>query len=320
MNVRVRNCFTDRAGIVNSSLINTVQVNLGRLCNLSCTHCHHAASPDSTEVMPWTVMEAIITAVDQAGIKMVDITGGAPELNPNLRTFINALYRPDLNIILRTNLVALFEPENSGLTEFFRDNRVKLVASLPCYLEKNVDAQRGDNTYSKSIAALKELNQLGYGIEANLELNLVYNPAGPCLPGSQKELETVYRIELKQLHDITFTKLLALTNMPIGRFKSDLTNSGELDRYNKILQDAYNQATVLDLMCRSQLSVSWDGTIYDCDFNLALGFPANVENPHILSPDWSSLGNRTIVTGEHCYGCTAGAGSSCSGTLEGGVY
>jgi len=270
--------------------------------------------------MPWTVMEAIITAVDQARIKKVDITGGAPELNPNLRTFINALYRPDLNIILRTNLVALFEPENSGLTEFFRDKRMKLIASLPCYLEKNVDAQRGDNTYSKSIAALKELNQLGYGIDADLEINLVYNPAGPCLPGRQEELETAYRIELKQLHDITFTKLLALTNMPIGRFKSDLTNNGELDRYNKLLQDAYNQATVSGLMCRSQLSVGWDGTIYDCDFNLALGFPANIESPHISSPDWSSLSNRTIVTGEHCFGCTAGAGSSCSGALEGGVY
>jgi radical SAM/Cys-rich protein len=270
--------------------------------------------------MPWTVMEAIITIVDKPGIKLVDITGGAPELNPNLRSFINALYRPDLNIILRTNLVALVEPEGSGLAEFFRDKRVKLVASLPCYLEENLAAQRGDNTYSKSIAALKKLNQLGYGNDAGLELNLVHNPGGPFLPGGQEELETAYRIELKKLHNITFTKLLALTNMPIGRFKSDLTNSNELDRYNKLLQDAYNQATVSELMCRSQISVGWDGTIYDCDFNLALGRPANVRKPHIFNSDWNSLGNRTIVTGEHCFGCTAGAGSSCSGALEGGVY
>ena len=320
MHVRESNSFTDRAGVINSNLINTVQVNIGRLCNLSCNHCHHAASSDSTEIMPWTVMEAIITIVDKPGIKIVDITGGAPELNPNLRSFINALYRPDLNIILRTNLVALVEPEGSGLAEFFRDKRVKLVASLPCYLEENLAAQRGDNTFSKSIAALKKLNQLGYGNDAGLELNLVHNPGGAFLPGSQVELETAYRIELKKLHNITFTKLLALTNMPIGRFKSDLTNSDELDRYNKLLQDTYNQATVSELMCRSQISVGWDGTIYDCDFNLALGRPANVRKPHIFNSDWDSLGNRTIVTGEHCFGCTAGAGSSCSGALEDGVY
>lgn len=320
MHVRARNSFTDRAGLIKCTKIVTIQVNLGRLCNLSCTHCHHAASPNSTEVMPWRIMEAINAAIDQAGIKIVDITGGAPELNPNLCTFINALYKPDLDIILRTNLVALVEPENPGLMKFFRDKKVKLAASLPCYLEENVTAQRGDNTYSRSIAALKKLNQLGYGDDADLELNLVYNPAGPFLPGSQEELETAYRIELKQLHDITFTKLLALTNMPIGRFKSDLTNSSELDRYNKILRNAYNQATVSNLMCRSQLSVGWDGTMYDCDFNLALGIPANVESPHIFNADWSSLSNRTIVTGEHCFGCTAGAGSSCSGALEGGIY
>jgi radical SAM/Cys-rich protein len=311
--------FKSRAGIIKSSSIDTVQVNIGRHCNLSCNHCHHSASPDSTETMSWKVMEAIIKNVDGHKIKNVDITGGAPELNPNLGSFIESLYRPDLNLLLRTNLIALVAPENSGLKVFLKEKRVKLIASLPCYLEENVNAQRGENNYIKSIAALKELNRLGYGKDAGLELYLVYNPGGPFLPARQEELEATYRRELKQHHGITFNRLLNITNMPIGRFKDRLIKNGELNKYIKLLRDAHNQALLSDLMCCSQISIGWDGTIYDCDFNLALGFPADVERPHIFNLDWGSLKKRTILTGEHCFGCTAGAGSSCSGSLEKGA-
>jgi radical SAM/Cys-rich protein len=311
--------FTNLAGIIKSTVINTVQVNLGLHCNLSCNHCHHYASPDSTETMSWSVMEAIIKIVDNPKIKNVDITGGAPEFHPNLRSFIESLYRPDLNILLRTNLVALTSPEKSGLSVYLKEKKVKLIASLPCYLEENVTAQRGENIYIESIAALKELNKLGYGKDAGLELYLVYNPGGPFLPARQEELEVTYRRELKQQHGIAFNRLLTITNMPIGRFKDRLIKSGELNNYIKLLRDAHNQALLSDLMCRSQISIGWDGTIYDCDFNLALGFPADVERPHIFDLDWSSLNRRTILTGEHCFGCTAGAGSSCSGSLEKGA-
>lgn len=311
--------FTNRAGKIKSTVINTLQVNLGLHCNLSCNHCHHSASPDSTETMSWTVMEAIINIAADPKIKNVDITGGAPELNPNLRSFIERLYRPDLNILLRTNLIALVAPENLGLKVFLKEKRVKLIASLPCYLEENVNAQRGENIYLKSIAALKELNKLGYGKDAGLELHLVYNPGGPFLPARQEELEVAYCRELKQQHGITFNRLLTITNMPIGRFKDSLIKNGELNNYIKLLRDAHNQALLSDLMCRSQVSIGWDGTIYDCDFNLALGFPADVERPHIFNLDWGSLNKRTILTEEHCFGCTAGAGSSCNGSLEKGA-
>ncbi len=311
--------FSNRAGIIKSTDINTLQVNLGLHCNLSCSHCHHSASPDSTETMSWTVMEAIINIAADPKIKNVDITGGAPELNPNLRSFIERLYRPDLNILLRTNLIALVAPENSGLKVFLKEKWVKVIASLPCYLEENVNAQRGDNTYIESITALKALNSLGYGIDSWLELNLVYNPDGPFLPASQEELEAIYSRELGQQHGITFNRLLTITNMPIGRFKDCLLNNGQLDEYIRLLHSNFNQTTLPKLMCRSQISVGWDGTIYDCDFNLALDFPADVERPHIFNLDWGSLNRRTILTGEHCFGCTAGAGSSCNGSLDTGA-
>lgn len=308
--------FINRAGEIKCSSINTVQVNLGLHCNLSCTHCHHSASADSTETMSWKVMEAIIQTAYDFEVKTVDITGGAPELNPNLRSFVESLYRPELNIILRTNLSALVLSKNSGMAEYLKEKRVKLIASLPCYQEENVNAQRGDNAYIKSITALKALNSLGYGKDSGLELDLVYNPSGPFLPASQEELEVAYSRELEQQYGITFNKLLTITNMPIGRFKDCLLKNGQLDEYIRLLQSNYNQANLPNLMCRSQISVGWDGTIYDCDFNLALSLPADVERPHIFDLDWDSLNRRTILTGEHCFGCTAGAGSSCSGSLE----
>lgn len=263
-------------------------------------------------------MEEIIKVIDSTAINTVDITGGAPELNPNLKRFIDGLYRPGLVIMLRSNLVTLEEPEQAGLAEYLKEKNVKLVASLPCYMEKNVNEQRGDDTFTKSIAALKKLNSLGYGKDEGPELDLVYNPGGPFLPGQQEELEAIYRRELKLQQGITFNKLLTLTNMPIGRFKENLVKNGQLSEYLNLLQGAYNQATLSNLMCRSQILVGWDGVIYDCDFNLALGYPADVEKAHITCFDENSLAGRAIVTGNHCFGCTAGAGSSCSGSLESG--
>ena len=311
--------FKKQTGLLYSYRIATLQVNLGRLCNLNCNHCHHTASQDSTEVMPWSVMEEIINAVDNTAINTIDITGGAPELNPNLKRFIDGLHRPGLNIMLRTNLVVLEEPGQAGLAEYLKEKNVKLVASLPCYMEKNVNDQRGDDIFPISIAAIEKLNSLGYGTTNGPELDLVYNPGGPFLPGQQEELEAIYRRELKLQPGITFNKLLTITNMPIGRFKENLAKNGQLSKYLNLLQGAYNQATLPNLMCRSQILVGWDGVIYDCDFNLALGYPVDVEKAHITCFDESKLTGRTIVTGNHCFGCTAGAGSSCSGSLEAGA-
>ncbi len=318
MDKRENLSFAGRAGPIKSFPVTTLQANLGRVCNLSCTHCHHAASPEAKETMPWEVMEEIIKVAEKAEITTVDITGGAPELHPQLCSFIDRLCRPGLDLMLRTNLVALVEPEQAGLAEHLKEKNVKLVASLPCYREENVTAQRGDVTFNKSIAALKKLNSLGYGKGNGLALDLVYNPGGPFLPGRQEELEAIYRRELQLDYEITFSRLLTLTNVPIGRFKDDLCKKGQLNQYLQLLRDSYNRATLSGLMCRSQISVGWDGTIYDCDFNLALSFPADVEKAHITCFDSNKHSKRTIVSGEHCFSCTAGAGSSCAGALEAG--
>jgi len=318
MDKRENQSFADLAGPIKSFPVTTLQANLGRVCNLSCNHCHHAASPEAKEVMPWEVMEEIIKVAANAEIKTVDITGGAPELYPQLYPFIDRLNKRGHNIMLRTNLVALMEPGQAGLAEYFREKNVKLIASLPCYMEENVTAQRGDIAFNKSIAALKKLNSLGYGKENGLELDLVYNPGGPFLPGSQEELEAIYRQELQLEHGITFSRLLTLTNMPVGRFKSMLFENGQLNRYLQLLRDSFNQVNLSGLMCRSQITVDWDGTIYDCDFNLALDLPSDLEKAHISCFDFNSFSNRTIVAREHCFSCTAGAGSSCGGALKTG--
>ncbi len=318
MEKRKNQSFADRAGPIKSFPVTTLQANLSRICNLSCNHCHHAASPGAKEIMPWEVMEGIIKVAEKAEITTVDITGGAPELHPQLCSFIDRLCRPGLDLMLRTNLVALVEPGQAGLAEYLRDKNVKLVASLPCYMEENVTAQREDVTFNKSMTALKKLNSLGYGKGNGLELDLVYNPGGPFLPGRQEELEAIYRRELQPGHGITFSRLLTLTNVPIGRFKDDLCRKGQLNQYLQLLRDSYNRATLSGLMCRSQITVGWDGIIYDCDFNLALDLPADVDKAHITCFDSNKLNNRAIVAGDHCFGCTAGAGSSCAGALEAG--
>ena len=303
-------------GGLHSLNIETLQVNLGLLCNQQCAHCHLEASPQRDEIMGWDVMELILEAARSAGCQLVDLTGGAPELNPHFRYFVEALRREGHQVKVRTNLTVLLKPGMEELPEFFRDHQVQLVASLPCYLEENVCAQRGKGVYERSVAAIKRLNALGYGSHPELPLYLVYNPGGPFLPPPQSALEEDYRRELGQHFNITFTHLLTITNMPLGRFRTELIGKkGEKD-YMQLLRESFNPHTVKGLMCCHQLSVGWDGTLYDCDFNLALGLPVNHGAPdHIRSFRSKELKTRRIVTGEHCFACTAGAGSSCGGAL-----
>jgi radical SAM/Cys-rich protein len=296
--------------------IETLQVNLGLLCNQRCTHCHLEASPQRTEMMQWPTMQLVLEAAKSARCQLVDLTGGTPELNPRFRRFVATLRQGGHPVQVRTNLTVLLEPGMEELPEFFRDHEVQLVASLPCYLEENVCAQRGKGVYEKSIAAIKRLNAGGYGSRPELPLDLVYNPGGPFLPPSQPSLEEDYRRELGQRFNITFTRLLTITNMPLGRFQTELIRKKGEEDYMHLLRESFNPHTVKGLMCCHQLSVGWDGTLYDCDFNLALGLPVNHGAPdHIRSFSPKELRTRRVVTGEHCFACTAGAGSSCGGAL-----
>ena len=296
--------------------IETIQVNLGLRCNQQCMHCHLEASAHRTEMMEWPTMQLVLQAVRSGGCQLVDLTGGAPELNLHFRKFVTALREEGHRVQVRTNLTVLLEPGMEDLAEFLREHQVQLVASLPCYLEENVRAQRGIGVYEKSIAAIKRLNALGYGSESGLALNLVYNPGGPFLPPPQKVLEEDYRRELGARFAISFTRLLTITNMPLGRFRAELSRQNQVQDYLQLLRKSFNPQTVGGLMCRQQISVGWDGTLYDCDFNLALGLPVNHGAPdHIQSFSPADLRTRRIVTGEHCFACTAGSGSSCSGAL-----
>lgn len=296
--------------------IDTIQVNVGLQCNQDCRHCHLECSPLREEMMDWDTMAAVKEAALLAGVSLVDITGGAPELNRHLRRFIGELRGAGLGVQIRTNLTVLLEDDQKGMIEFLRDHAVRLVASLPCYLEENVEAQRGPLVYQRSIEAIRRLNAIGYGSEDGLQLNLVFNPTGAALPPDQDELEQDYRRELQGLFGISFSHLLAITNMPLGRFGAELKATGQDGPYMQLLEESFNPATVPGLMCRHQVSVGWDGTLYDCDFNLALRLPVNHTSPnHISRFDPAVLGGRRIVTGQHCLGCTAGSGSSCGGEL-----
>ncbi len=296
--------------------IAAIQVNVGLRCNQSCGHCHLECSPGRTEMMDWSTISAVKAAALRAEASLVDITGGSPELNPYLRRFMGELREAGLNVQVRTNLTILLERSQEGMIDFLRDHAVRLVASMPCYLEKNVDAQRGPHTYEHSIEAIRRLNEAGYGTEGGLQLNLVYNPGGPFLPPDQVELEQDYRRELQGRFGISFSHLLTITNMPLGRFAGQLKAEDREAEYMRLLAESFNPATVSGLMCRHQVSVGWDGTLYDCDFNLALKRPVNHSAPdHISRFDPALLRCRRIVTGKHCLGCTAGHGSSCGGSL-----
>ena len=293
-----------------------MQVNVGLRCNQECVHCHVSSSPHRDEIMSWETMQQIIDVARKIGCRTFDITGGSPEYNPNLQRFVIALRELGGHVMVRTNLTILSEPGMEGFPEFYRQKCVELIASMPCYLEENVCAQRGAGTFEKSVAGLRLLNAEGYGIDPDLRLNLVFNPGGPFLPPDQSGLEEDYRREFHERFGISFTKLLTITNMPIGRFLDGLRGNHHVHAYFSLLRDAFNPCTLDNLMCRHQINIGWDGTLYDCDFNMALGFPVALtpsSSIHTIDPD--SLMDRRIVTGDHCLGCTAGKGSSCGGAL-----
>ncbi len=300
-----------------ASGIETLQVNVGKLCNQTCRHCHVDAGPTRPEIMTRETAEMVVEVLRRFDIPNMDITGGAPELNSNFEYLVQKARAFGRHVMVRSNLTVFYLQGKGYLPEFLRDHQVEVVASLPCYLEKNVDAQRGKGVFSKSIEALQWLNRLGYGQPgAGLFLNLVYNPLGPSLPPPQKALEDAYREQLGERFGIVFNKLYTITNMPISRFLLDLVRHGNYERYMELLVEKFNPATVDGVMCRTLVSVSWDGTLYDCDFNQMLDLPINSGLPrHLREFDAFVLARREIRTGTHCFGCTAGSGSSCGGAL-----
>ena len=301
---------------ISRAKLDTLQVNLGYLCNLSCLHCHVNAGPQRTELMDKATVDSVLGLLERAGLDTLDLTGGAPELNPHFRYLVAEARALGVSVIDRCNLTILQEPGQEDLAEFLAENEVEITASLPCYSEDNVSAQRGKGVYQRSIEALRCLNQLGYG-ETRV-LNLVYNPIGPVLPPPQQALEDDYRRELGERFDIRFTRLLTLTNMPISRFGAVLMAQQQFTSYMELLRDNFSEDNLHTLMCRRMLSVDWRGYLYDCDFNQMLDMPM------LASDKWrhiddllvgGELEEEAIAIGEHCYGCAAGQGSSCGGAL-----
>lgn len=295
-----------------------LQVNVGKLCDLACHHCHVEAGPKRTEIMQAGTVERILELLaDAPGVHTVDLTGGAPEMNPHFRMLVRAARALGKNVIDRCNLTILFRPGQEDTAEFLAEQGVKVVASLPCYSKANVEKQRGRHVFDPSIRALQKLNALGYGHQGSgLELDLVYNPVGASLPPPQEKLEADYRRELSEHFDIVFNRLFTITNMPIKRFLHLLDREGRYEKYMQILLDAFNPQAATHVMCRNLLSVSWDGQVYDCDFNQALELPLG--NRRRTLWDIGSLAeveHGSIAFADHCYGCTAGAGSSCGGAL-----
>jgi len=295
-----------------------MQVNVGKLCNQACNHCHVDAGPKRVEQMTHATAERVLELLGNSGsIATVDITGGAPELNENFAMIVGRARARGCEVIVRCNLTVTLEPGMEWLPEFYREHRVALVCSLPCYTAGNVDKQRGNGVFDRSIAALQQLNALGFGT-GELRLDLVYNPLGPMLPPSQPELEATYREELGRNFGVRFDQLLTLANMPIERFARQLDREGRVAEYMSLLVNHFNPATVEGLMCRDLVSIGWDGRLYDCDFNQMLTMPLGGQHaPRTIwdIDDLSTLGGMPIATGSHCFGCTAGAGSSCGGAL-----
>jgi radical SAM/Cys-rich protein len=299
-----------------SERLDTLQVNVGFLCNNRCRHCHVEAGPDRRELMDWHTMQFVIAAALRIKPKLVDITGGAPEMNPNLKRFVRALVDEGFRTQVRTNLTILLEPDMKSMIRFYKQSRVKLVASLPCYLRREVDVVRGRGVFDRSIEALRRLNKAGYGSNPELQLDLVFNPESDFLPAEQSALQAEYTETLSREYGIVFNSLITIANMPIGRFNKILRRKGLAQKYDRLLRKSFNGETIDGLMCRSQISVGWDGRVHDCDFNLALGLTVDDSVPsHISEFDHSLYSARRIVTGNHCFGCTAGQGSSCGGAL-----
>lgn len=298
--------------------IETLQINMGKMCNQVCQHCHVDAGPDRKEIMTREIMKDCLSVIQKNNIKSVDLTGGAPEMNPEFRWFVTEIRKigVDISIIVRCNLtIILANPKFHDLPEFFKSNRIEVVSSLPYFSASRTDAQRGDGVFEKSIKALKMLNGIGYGIEgSNLILNLVYNPSGAFLPGSQEGLQAEFKKKLGNNFGVSFNDLFTITNIPISRFLDYLIRSGNYEGYMEKLIESYNPTAAANVMCRTTISVGWDGYLYDCDFNQMLELKVeSQQSQHIR--DWNEivLKNRNIVVNQHCFGCTAGAGSSCGG-------
>ena len=297
-----------------------LQVNVGRLCNLTCMHCHVNAGPKRKEIMTRETIDRIIDWLAKTEITIVDLTGGAPEMIPDFRYFIQRTkaLEPPRHVIDRCNLTILVEPGYEDLPDFLAAHQVEIIASMPCYSAANVDAQRGEGVFDGSIAALQLLNSLGYGVDVDLLLHLVYNPVGAFLPGSQADLEADFKRKLAANFGIVFNNLYTITNLPIGRFAAYLRHNNNLEEYMELLISAFNPATIDGLMCRNTISVGWRGEIYDCDFNQQLGMQwqnSDESGLFLWDVDPDKIDNREIMTGDHCFGCMAGAGSSCGGSL-----
>jgi len=297
--------------------ITVFQINVGKLCNQTCHHCHVDAGPDRKEIMTRETAELCIHALAQTEIPTVDITGGAPELNPNFRWLVEQARALGRHAIDRCNLTVLLLAAQADLAEFLAQHRVEVIASLPYYRAAQTDAQRGAGVFDKSIEALRKLNALGYGREGTgLVLNLVYNPVGAFLPPKQESIETQFKRELERQHGVVFNRLFTVTNMPISRFLEFLLQTGNYEGYMERLANAFNPVAAAGVMCRYTISVGWDGTLYDCDFNQMLELPTGFGAPrHIRDFDAEALNRRRIITANHCYGCAAGAGSSCAGSI-----
>ncbi|MFJ4290646.1 arsenosugar biosynthesis radical SAM (seleno)protein ArsS [Cupriavidus sp. NPDC089707] len=299
--------------------LETLQVNLGYRCNQTCVHCHVNAGPNRVEMMDGATVDLALEVLRARRLPTLDLTGGAPELNPHFRRFVAGARALDVRVIDRCNLTILFEPGQEDLADFLAAQRVEVVASLPCYSADNVDRQRGAGTFEKSIAALRRLNGLGYGQPGTgLALHLVYNPQGPVLPPNQQTLAAAYKRELYAHFGIVFDQLFALANMPIQRFGSTLVSKGQFADYMRLLKDNFSAANLDGLMCRSLVSVDWQGYLHDCDFNQMLGLPLKLgasSRAHLRDLLSAELDGQPIVVADHCYGCTAGQGSSCGGAL-----
>jgi radical SAM/Cys-rich protein len=306
---------------IKRSTLETLQVNLGYMCNQQCIHCHVNAGPNRTEIMARDTCEQVLTFLRAtSSIKCLDLTGGAPELNPHFRYMVKAARQAGVYVINRCNLTILSVPEQADLAEFLAEQQVEIVASLPCYLAENVDRQRGKGAFEGSLAGLRQLNALGYGeIDSGLVLNLVFNPQGADLPAPQAALEADYKRFLKEKYGVVFNQLYTICNMPIQRFGSFLITKGQFNSYMQLLHDAHSDENLETVMCRNLISVDWQGYVYDCDFNQMLGLPLHMDTPtrrHISELFDVNLEGNPIVVAGHCYGCTAGQGSSCGGALS----
>ncbi len=297
--------------------IEILQINLGYMCNQTCSHCHVDAGPDRKEIMSRETMDLCLKIIATNKIGTIDLTGGAPEMNPDFRWFVSRLRQMDINILVRSNLtIIVSNPAYHDLPSFYKSNKVEVISSLPYFSKRKTDHQRGEGVFNQSVMALTMLNEVGYGLPGSgLKLNLVYNPSGAFLPADQKELETQFKKHLKKDFNIQFNNLFTITNLPISRFLKYLLDSGNYEDYMEKLINAFNPVAATQVMCRNTISVGWDGILYDCDFNQMLNLPVNADSKHIKFFDKKLLKDRNIVLNQHCYGCTAGAGSSCGGAL-----